>query len=47
MSRIELQYPMYTIPDDPLERQREQQEAFMKSRTDFLLGRDEIIHKVY
>ncbi len=44
--RIELQYPLQDMEDDPMLRQREAHEAFMKSRSEVVLGRAKVLKQV-
>ena len=44
--RIEHQYPLFDGDEDPLEKSREAHEAFMKSRGESVLGRQDILREV-
>ena len=44
--RIALQYPLEQTQLDPYQHVKEQHEAFMKSRCDFVFGRDDVLKQV-
>ncbi|KAK2172234.1 hypothetical protein NP493_979g00007 [Ridgeia piscesae] len=44
--RISLQYPLEQTQLDPFQHVKEQHEAFMKSRCDFVFGRDDVLKQI-
>ncbi len=44
--RIEFQYPLQDTEDDPMLKQQEAHEAFMKSRSEVVLGRAAVLKQV-
>ncbi len=44
--RIEMQYPLAEVEDDPFLSKKEAHEAFMKSRAEMVLGREKLLKQV-
>eukprot|EP00794_Sanderia_malayensis_P017020 gene17020-18734_t len=47
LQRIENLYPLDPSPEDPLQVQREAHETFLDSRSQCVLGRDQILHQIH